>query len=180
MIYYNSNQLSERLGIGLSKWKRWAREFLAPDPLGGLQSGFARQFSLKDAFHVYLAGCLVADLKFSIPETRQILSDLNSWLKKTGFSQLHISRDTASKSDSPFFRIYIIATSSNRFAYTIRAVERPEALDPPMAGRQRESYTFAFVSAADDSDPIACDKVETARVLGISTIYRNFLEKLKA
>ena len=44
--FYLNRELSDRLGIRLSRWKRWSREFLPPDPLGGLQSGFARQYSL--------------------------------------------------------------------------------------------------------------------------------------
>jgi len=80
--FYLNRDLSKRLGIPLSRWKRWSREFLPPDPLGGHQSGYARQYSTKDAFLVYLAGFLVSILGFSIPAARQILHDLDLWLKK--------------------------------------------------------------------------------------------------
>ena len=80
--FYSNRQLSSFLDIPLSRWKRWSREFLPPDPLGGLQSGFARQFSIRDAFVVYLAGYLVSNLGYTIPEARIILHDLNGWLKK--------------------------------------------------------------------------------------------------
>lgn len=83
--FYLNRELSQLLGINLAKWKRWSREFLPPDPLGGMQSGFARQYSVKDAFIVYLGGHLVSDLKISIPETKQILSDLDGWLNENGF-----------------------------------------------------------------------------------------------
>ena len=84
--FYLNRELSERLGFRLARWKRWSREFLPPDPLGGLQSGFARQYSLPEAFQVYLGGHLVADLKFSIPETKIILEDLKAWVSKQFFS----------------------------------------------------------------------------------------------
>ena len=178
MIYYHSKELSKQLGVGLSKWKRWAREFLAPDPLGGLQSGFARQFNLKDAFRVYLGGCLVAELKFTIPETRQVLADLNGWLKKQGFFQLRTSLEPGSFTQDRFYRIYIISIPPNQFAYTIRAVKVPATIDSPFSEDRLESYRL--VSATDPPDPIAFGKVETARILGISAIYQRFLEGLQA
>ena len=48
--FYTNRELSEKLSIGLSKWKRWSREFLPPDPLGGLQSGYARQYTQDPEF----------------------------------------------------------------------------------------------------------------------------------
>ena len=83
--FFTNRELSDRLGIKLSKWKRWSREFLPPDPLGGMQSGYARQYHPDQAFTVFLGGHLVADLKFSIPEANQIIQDLNKWLSEKGF-----------------------------------------------------------------------------------------------
>ena len=65
--FFTNRELSDKLGIKLAKWKRWSREFLPPDPLGGMQSGYARQYNPDQAFTVFLGGHLVADLKFSIP-----------------------------------------------------------------------------------------------------------------
>ena len=73
--FFTNRELSERLGIKLAKWKRWSREFLPPDPLGGMQSGYARQYNPDQAFTVFLGGHLVADLKFTIPEANQIIQD---------------------------------------------------------------------------------------------------------
>lgn len=83
--FYSNRELSEKLGIKLAKWKRWSRELLPPDPLGGLQSGYARQYNPADAFMVYLGGCLIGDLKYTIPECKQILTDLHDWLIRNGF-----------------------------------------------------------------------------------------------
>ncbi|MEJ2037317.1 MAG: hypothetical protein P8X55_00090 [Desulfosarcinaceae bacterium] len=176
MIYFKSKDLSDRLGFGLAKWKRWTREFLGPDPLGGLQSGYARQFNLRDAFRVFLGGILVSDLKYNIPESRKILSDLNNWLKKTGFYQLHSGRDPLSTLQAPFYRIYIVTIAPVRFAYTIRAVEKIE----PGTTRLAESHieTYVLDSSAGSPDPVAFGEMEAARVLGASALYRRFLESL--
>jgi hypothetical protein len=82
--FYTNRQMAARLGINLSRWKRWSREFLPPDPLGGLQSGLARQYTIAEAFTVYLCGYLVARLNFSIPEARKIVDDLSPTLKTLG------------------------------------------------------------------------------------------------
>jgi hypothetical protein len=79
----------------LAKWKRWSREFLPPDPLGGLQSGFARQYSLKEVFIVALGGFLVGELKFTVQEARTILNDLSPWLKQAGYLRLRTNGGSA-------------------------------------------------------------------------------------
>ncbi len=84
-MYFTARKLSEAFKIKNSRWKRWAREFLSPDPLGGYQSGYSRQYLFKDAFTVVLAGHLVSDLKFSVPVVKKILTDINPWLKEKGF-----------------------------------------------------------------------------------------------
>lgn len=83
--YYTNRELSQKLSINLAKWKRWSREFLPPDPLGGMQSGYARQYTIKNAFTVYLGGHLVADMKFAMPDAKQILNDLHKWLTENRF-----------------------------------------------------------------------------------------------
>jgi len=80
--YYAARELAHNLRIPINRWKRWAREFLPPDPLGGLQSGYARQYSLENAFTVYLGGYLVSRMGFSIPESRRIMKDLEGFLRK--------------------------------------------------------------------------------------------------
>ena len=73
--FYNNRELSDKLGVNLARWKRWSREFLPPDPLAGKQAGYARQYYVEHAFIVFLGGQLVADLGFSIPQARWILSE---------------------------------------------------------------------------------------------------------
>jgi len=83
--FYAARELAGCLNLRLSKWKRWSRQFLPPDPLGGRQSGYARQYSFSDAFKVYFGGHLVSALGFSVADAANVLSDLNDWFKEQGF-----------------------------------------------------------------------------------------------
>lgn len=126
--FFTSRELSDRLSIPPAKWKRWSREFLPPDPLGGLQSGVARQFSVDEALTVLMGGHLVAELKASIPAARQILSDLQSFLQNIGFfANSRIDRRFSSSSTDPILeytiRIYRdrrSASGAARFLYVLR------------------------------------------------------------
>ncbi len=125
--FYLNRELSERLGIPLNRWKRWSREFLPPDPLGGLQSGYARQYSIRDAFHVYLAGYLVSATGFSIPEARLVLNDLKTWLKKNIIDNHEAGDERFSdRVKNPFnVELQIIPTRCNAppsFSYRIRSL----------------------------------------------------------
>ena len=78
----DARQISSSLGVKLSTWKRWSREFLPPDPRARMRSGQTRFFSLNQTFEVYLGAHLVSSLKFSIPEAREIIGGLRQWLRK--------------------------------------------------------------------------------------------------
>ena len=116
-----SKELSKRLGINLAKWKRWAREFLPPDSKAGLQSGYAREYTKDEAFRVYLAGYLVSRLNFSIPETREILEELEGWLKHNGFfpSSLGSRRDVT---------VFIWEDANGKYRFVIKRSD-PNARD---------------------------------------------------
>ena len=79
-----SNLLSEKLHIPITKVRRWAKEFLPPDPIATRRSGYTRKMSLNAAFNVYLGGILVSLLGFSFYEGRDILEKLSPWMKKVG------------------------------------------------------------------------------------------------
>ncbi len=121
--YFTNRELSQKLEIKLAKWKRWSREFLPPDPLGGLQSGYARHYHPDEAFRVYLGGCLVADLKFSIPEAKRILSDLETWLEKQGF---RFNAEPPEKQNAPepakHYLIRVLRNKEQGFWYEIRGI----------------------------------------------------------
>jgi hypothetical protein len=170
MIYFYSKYLSKSLNVNSAKWKRWAREFLPVDPLGGYQSGYARQFSYKDAFRVYLGGHLVGALRFTIPEARQILTDLEVWLKKRGFYGMpQDSQLDASEADL----IYIYNLVNGKFAYAVRSI----------IGRQRDnaniySERYALATIGGSSDIFTEAQVPHARVIHIRALHGFFLSAI--
>ena len=145
MIYLNSKYLSKKLEINLAKWKRWAREFLDPDPLGGYQSGFARQFSYKDSFRVYLGGHLVGALKFTIPEARQILHDLDGWLKKNKLYTWPLPEASFRKRPN---HIYIYQFSAGAFGYAVRTLAEPRRDSAETL--QTETYALELIGLIPD------------------------------
>lgn len=174
-IYFNSRLLSEKLGINLAKWKRWSRDFLPPDPLGGLQSGVARQFHMKDAFKVYLGGYLVSELKFTIPEAQKALKALSPWLKINGFFSYSGGKNgTDDTGDGPIHHIYAYRKSSKSWGFTIRTFDSAACLPAGDA----ISLTFAQQLIDVDVDPITTGKIESAHMIAISTLFRNFLAKV--
>lgn len=169
MIYFDSKYLSASLQINTAKWKRWAREFLPPDPLGGYQSGYARQFSYKDAFRVFLGGYLVSVLRLTIPEARQVLLDLDAWMKKQGlYSMPGDPRHATVKAN----HIYIYDLGKGRFAYTVRTITaRPQA-DPN--GICSEDFVLKNIGAA--TDMLTHAGTTHARIVLIRELYRRFLD----
>ncbi len=112
----------------MAKWKRWSREFLPPDPLGGLQSGVARQFSVDEALTVFTGGYLVSELKYGIPAARQIWTDLHPCLKQIGFfANSRTDRRLLSGSTAPIpdyavriYRDHSSAPGTARFYYVLQ------------------------------------------------------------
>ena len=170
MIYYNSRDLSDNLNVNLSKWKRWVREFLPPDPLGGLQSGYARQFNLKEAFRVFLGGYLVSVLKFTIPEARQILKDLDNWLKSEGFYALRPQCDSQTFGNGQVLRIYIFCGADKRFDYIIHRIKKTEILE--QNGSLLERYDQSFISTQKKQH--FTEAIAGGRILYIQTLYLNY------
>jgi len=180
MFYYPSKDLGSRLEIPLAKWKRWVREFLPPDPLGGLQSGFARQFNLKDAFRVYLGGCLVGILKFTIPESRVILDDLEDWLQEHGFYRLQANSLPVPRPGADLYTIHVypgvFPRQEKTFGYTIGTLREAGAGQTDSAPGVSGIYSLETLNAGPD--PILGGKVATARTLCVSTLHERFLARL--
>lgn len=175
MIYFKSKYLAKSLDINHAKWKRWSREFLDPDPLGGFQSGYARQFSKKEAFRVYLGGYLVADLQFTIAQARQILSDLNHWLKKHRFYSLSVKK-LKSNSDNRSYHIYIYHLANGKFGYAIRCYDDPSV--QKIDSHRQEQFELQLIGLSLSS--VAKNEFVHCRVLYISTLYHNFLLNIKS
>ena len=179
MRYYSNRELSGKLGIKLARWKRWSREFLDPDPLGGLQSGYARQLSIDDAFTVYLGGHLVNALKFGIQAARQVLSDLFIWLGEAKIYETPIYRKTGDDTVYPpslTYQIYIMAHDGLRFTYTVRGIldEKVELL-PSGCIRTVRYQEQRLGGQGVDAE---CVTAAGANLLNISSVHARFLEKL--
>lgn len=172
MFYFKSKYLSERLDINSAKWKRWTREFLQPDPLGGYQSGYARQFSCKDAFRVFLAGHLVGEQRFSIPEARQILSDLNAWLKKQGF---YSPPATNRQGPCPERYLLISKMENGRLTYTIRTIVERSAGN--VDGINEERYELQLFGTTHDC--LAAPESMNVRIVLIDALHRNFVSRIR-
>jgi hypothetical protein len=184
--YYSSRELSRALQIPLNRWKRWTREFLPPDPLGGLQSGYARQFSTREAFTVYMAGFLVGSLGFSIPQARQVLKDLSAWIKKH-IIDVHLFGHGAGNGvrgvSEQRFEIHILGrpgvpgSGTGKLTYRIRAIAPRKPLADGNPARWTETYTETILkpepaSVENGYPPVRC-------LLEISALANWFARLLK-
>jgi len=185
--FYTNRQLSQTLNVNLSKWKRWSREFLAPDPLGGLQSGYARQFSRDDAFTVYLGGYLVGDLGFTIPEARRILSDLMEPFTELGFIESHESRIRASNFSTEIRKkvrtFYILVTMTGTsgstplaFTYYIRGVLSEHTVEQETDTVRQVRYAEYVVGDAKNGKTFTT--TSPTKILPISAMFDHFLKAL--
>ena len=179
--FYTNRELSQIFSINLAKWKRWSREFLPPDPLGGLQSGYARQYNLDEAFTVFLGGHLVVDLKFTIPESRQILFDLKQWLLDHGFyfdfSGKANSRDRSVQS----VQSYQIAVRSTNIpdaavsglTYRVKATITSEPVNYNGASMRQERYIESSIGVHTHGPNFFA---KSGRIINISLLRNSFLD----
>ncbi len=184
ITFYTSRELSRKFNVNLARWKRWTREFLSPDPLGGLQSGYARQYSHDEAFTVVLAGHLVAELKFSIPETKQILNDLRQWLMDHDF-YLYTSKSAKSigsrLANANGYQIAIAGpsaehTSESGLSYRIRGILGDDVVTVDGVRTRRLQFTEYIIEPA--ADHLRRHDTESYRVVNISGLYKKFMNCL--
>lgn len=173
MIYFQSKYLAAKFKINLAKWKRWSREFLPPDPLGGLRSGYPRQFSHKEAFCVYLAGYLVSGLKFTVPETRRILADLDAWLRKQRYFALPNGTNVNGKAVDRC--IYIFQDGSHSLRYLIRSANDKS----PIQSAENAAGIENLKSIGPAIGKVDPEPVFGARLLMIDHLYHFFLGRLR-
>ncbi len=185
--FYLNRELADCLGFKLSRWKRWSREFLPPDPLGGLQSGFARQYNLADAFHVYLGGHLVADLNFPIPETRVILEDLKPWARSQFFSYTNKNVPSSVALPAKEYRIHIFTTRADSDTEQKRRYAVRRLIDEKMDGKRgtrmiTERYLENWLEGGEfvsgDADADKALEWGNSRIIYISKLYERFKRKL--
>jgi hypothetical protein len=182
--FYTNRDLSGKLGVNLTKWKRWSREFLPPDPLGGMQSGFARQYHPDEAFIVHLGGLLVAQMKYTIPEAKQILSDLHQWFLNNGFYYDPKGAEKQKKgveNQVEKYMIYICGSTDTErkrydFQYIIKGIIGKKAVTRNGFPVVEEQYVERSVG----SRAAGIERLDIIgmRVLNITGVLERFLENL--
>ena len=183
--FYTNQELSKKFNVNLARWKRWSREFLPPDPLGGLQSGYARQYNPDEAFTVVLGGHLVGDLKFSIPETKQILFDLHQWLVDHDF-YFYFSKSTESAGNRPpdvnYYQLAISSRAMRRdeyrgLSYWARGIISVDSINLQGGRVWREHIIESSIGPKESESPRL--DAESYRVLNISGFRKSFLNHLQ-
>jgi hypothetical protein len=181
--FFTNREASNRLDINLSKWKRWSREFLPPDPLGGMQSGFARQYSPDGAFTVYFGGHLVADLKFTIPEAKKIVKDLHSWFSEKGFYFDARSNATVNTGVGQRVKKYIIFIEREKdpdntisFSYTIRGIISNEPVNYNGFEIMEERYTETIMGL--QTKKMSAVDVNIVKTVNVTDVLNNFVLRL--
>ncbi len=173
---FQNRELARRLNINLARWKRWSREFLPPDPLAGLRSGYARQYYLDDAFRVYLGGHLVSDLHLSVPEARQVLADLTPWLKAEGLC-FDLRGQLGGGGAAPACEILLHKTAGG-FAYRVRQRLQRQVMDPGYPEIWSEQWRESAVATEAGARPLAeCDSL--SRTIRISSLLSEFQALVK-
>ena len=183
--FFVNKELSQKLNINLAKWKRWSREFLPPDPLGGLQSGYARQYNPNEAFTVYLGGFLVANLKFSIPEAKQILQDLHGWLGDKGFFFDAKGSIGTKKGVDNIIQKYIVSVVKDKytikekmgFHYQVRGIisNRPIRYQ----GFEIMEELYVETSIGSQVEPPSTTEIDTVKTLNITGFLNGFVERME-
>lgn len=178
--FFTSRALSQRLEINHAKWKRWSREFLPPDPLGGMQSGYARQYNPDQAFTVYLGGLLVADLKFTIPEAKQIIQDLQGWLAEKGFSFNASGKILAGTGEDEIVKKHILLIEGGKrkddrfdFIYTVRGIISNESVDYNGFEIMKERYTQTPIGLRPEKPSTM--GMNIVKMLKLTDILNNFV-----
>jgi len=181
--YYTNRELSQKLGINLAKWKRWSREFLAPDPLGGMQSGYARQYSVENAFIVYLGGHLVADMKFAVPDAKKILNDLHRWLVDNGFYFIasgglkHFEGvDNLVKRHIIFISYMELGKTTIGFYYKIRGIISNKAVDYKGFQVREERFVETIINPQENKK--AELNLINIKMLNITELHKKFFVEL--
>lgn len=176
---FTAKQLSDALEIAIAKWKRWAREFIGIDPVAGRFGGVSREFSEEQAFHVYLAGVLVSELFFSIPDAKAILSILNPWLKERGIWPGTEPKKTGTAWDIiTGCKVYIVREIKGGFCFQLegRIRERPIKYH----GYKAQEVTFIEEPLVPPIGTVSyVEHPNVQRVLDVSDIKVLFDFKLK-
>jgi len=183
--YYTNRELAQKLEINLARWKRWSRSFLPPDPLGGMQSGYARQYLFKDLFKVFFGGYLLGHLKLPVADSRKVLDDLSPWLGKNGFFDWDSSGKKKKETGSLLADVWIYfcpLSSPNsepepHFCYLVCRVFDVQPADGAQGRRTVVTYEEEFIFEEDFS---ALDVLRhpDMHAINLSALYDTVVSKL--
>ena len=154
--------------------------------MGGLQSGYARHYKTDDAFTVALAGHLVSELQFSIPQARTILSDLQQWLLDIGFYfdyEGRANRLADIYASVQSYSIYVIPLKNEwqdavAFNYILRGLIAHKTRivnDHPVLKEH-----FVEKIHPKNTPDISLHSLPVVKILNISAVYNWFHERLTA
>ncbi len=181
--FYSNRELSEKLDINLARWKRWSRDFLPPDPLGGMRSGYARQYAFKDLFKVYLGGYLLYHLKLTVAEAQRILTDLSPWLNRNGFFALQGRNGSGPAAGMGGVRVYAArrqpadSPGGIGFGYLVRHTvdTSAHASEPVRRITQTHEETYIHVEPADR---LVFMRRPELYLINLSPLYADLVGKL--
>ncbi|MBF0397983.1 MAG: hypothetical protein HQK78_14480 [Desulfobacterales bacterium] len=170
---FTARYLSEKLNINFAKFTRWSREFLPPDPKAGKGKGVYRQYSINDAFTVYLGGHMVGELKLSIPDANMILSDLNSFLvEKSLYPDVKNVKIDGIDKDIQRYVIIIMSKKPYGFYYLSKGKISKKTIDYKGLSAVEEIYFEYPIKKYDNT--IYVDEINQ-KILEISKIRDLFL-----
>lgn len=160
--------LANITGIPYGKIRRHVKETLPYDKWATLQSGHAREYSLEDAYYIYLLVHLVGDLKVTAPEAKIILESVRNWLtEKALFPGEDDLKWLGSREDD--YEIQIMREITG-FGFCCAAIKRlkKELIAEP--GTYREEYSMEKIAGnCEDVDEL------NLRFLKVSDLKRKFL-----
>jgi hypothetical protein len=181
--FFTNRELSKGLDINLAKWKRWSREFLLPDPLGGLQSGYARQYHPDEVFMVQLGGHLVSELKFTVPAAKQILKNLQWWLSHKGFYFNAKNHSELSNGIEALIKKYLILIYPERslekeftFQYSVKGIISNKPVRYQGFEIMEELYAESSIGTPSASGN--SEEISNVKTLNITDVLDNFVSRM--
>jgi hypothetical protein len=152
-----------------------------------MQSGYARQYNPDQAFTVYLGGLLVADLKFTIPEAKQIIQDLQGWLAEKGFyfnASGKILTGTPGTGEDEIVKKYILLIEGGKskdgrfdFIYTVRGIISNEPVDYNGFEIMKELYTQTPIGLRPETpSTMGMTIVKTLKITDILNDFANLMD----